>query len=269
MSYEYMSGMGGVTYPGKRGGEYQPDAAECSSLQCPPGSTRKSVPGATYWSSSPRSTEEQELRIQQMRATREQQRALTEEGCVLLCTARSGNVRAGENSIATEYYCCPSNPDADTRYLEDYILRLKAKAPYPEGTRCHWEAGYGGRGQAVPQLDGTTRGWRDYLCDPTSGMSCEANLPIPDGCRPTGRWYNLTTKELCCPSAPATVVPSISLREAEAQAQAQAQQPVTQLPSPATTPTTAQQPKRYFGLTAMQLAFIGVGGVALYALLKR
>jgi len=271
MTYEYMTGMGGiVTYPGHRGGDYSPDTAECSSLQCPPGSMRQSAPGSTYWATSPQSGEEREQRTQELRRNREQQRALTDRGCVRLCTARSGDVRAGEVSTATEHYCCPPEPDADSRYLEDYIRRSTFKAPYPEGAACHWDAGYGGRGQAVPQFDGTTRAWQDYSCDPTSGMSCPANLQAPSGCVSTGRWYSTTSKELCCRSDDSPPVPTISLQQAEAAAaETQSQLPCGPVQPPAETAQQQQpaQTERTFDLTHLLIA--GVAGIVLYALLKR
>lgn len=110
----------------------------------------------------------------------------------------------------------------------------------------------------------------DPCSPPEGGLVGKFPLPIPrtqadhleqqlafarlreQGCHSDERLFDLQHMEVCCPPGVQVGPPAPLTPPAETKAE-----------------TTTPQPKRYFGLTATQLAFIGVGGIALYALLKR
>ena len=74
------------------------------------------------------------------------------------------------------------------------------------------------------------------------------------GCQTQERLFDLENMEVCCP--PGVEIPGAPLP-----------------PAPETPPVTngngSVEPKRYFGFTATQLMIGALGGIALYALLKR
>ena len=54
---------------------------------------------------------------------------------------------------------------------------------------------------------GVTRARTEYICPP--GAMCQAMLSLPQGCVATGRWYNQSSAEYCCPGAATPPPPSV------------------------------------------------------------